>query len=202
MVRGRPRRRGRARAELGGEAARADGEEDPVPFRLGTPVEVRSDDSGFAGSFYEATVVGYQTSGPGYVVAYSTLTRSGDGGSPLREKAAAADVRPRPPPAPLRGFAVHEMVEAFHNDGWWAGVVCAVPPAAPEDETAELPRRRVYRVSFPTSRELLEFEEAALRPNRLFQGGRWVPAEEAVRGIWLLIWEIKLLLVLRACMEF
>ncbi|KAG2589172.1 hypothetical protein PVAP13_5NG352900 [Panicum virgatum] len=183
MVRGRPRRRGRARAELGGEAARADGEEDPVPFRLGTPVEVRSDDSGFAGSFYEATVVGYQTSGPGYVVAYSTLTRSGDGGSPLREKAAAADVRPRPPPALPRGFAVHEMVEAFHNDGWWAGVVSAFSPAVPEDETSERPWRRVYRVCFPTTRELLEFEETALRPNRVFQGERWVPAAEAENGI-------------------
>ncbi|RLM69477.1 uncharacterized protein C2845_PM17G07800 [Panicum miliaceum] len=183
MVRGRPRRRGRARAELGGEAARADGEEEPVLFPLGAPVEVCSDDSGFAGSFYEATVVGYQPGGAGYVVAYSTLSRSGAGGSPLRERVAAADVRSRPPPAPPRGFAVHEMVEAFHNDGWWAGVVCAVPPAAPEDETAERPQPRVYTVCFPTSRELLEFEEAALRPNRVFQGERWVPAAEAENGI-------------------
>ncbi|RLM58589.1 uncharacterized protein C2845_PM18G05450 [Panicum miliaceum] len=167
----------------GGEAARADGEEEPVLFPLGAPVEVCSDDSGFAGSFYEATVVGYQPGGAGYVVAYSTLSRSGAGGSPLRERVAAADVRSRPPPAPPRGFAVHEMVEAFHNDGWWAGVVCAVPPAAPEDETAERPRRRVYTVCFPTSRELLEFEEAALRPNRVFQGERWVPAAEAENGI-------------------
>jgi hypothetical protein len=91
------------------------------------------------------------------------------------------------------------MVEAFHNDGWWAGVVSAFSPAVPEDETSERPRRRVYRVCFPTTRELLEFEETALRPNRVFQGERWVPAAEAVRGIWLLTWEIKLLLVFPAC---
>nr|CAB3491511.1 unnamed protein product [Digitaria exilis] len=183
MPRGRPRRRARASTEPGDEAAAV--EEEPALFPLGALVEVRSDDIGFAGSFYEATVVGYQGDGLDYVVAYSTLVRSKDGSSPLREPAAATDVRPRPPPAPPRQFAVHEMVEAFHNEGWWAGVVCAVP-VPPDLETAPRPPRRVYKVCFPTSRELLEFEEAALRPNRVFQGGRWVSAAEAGNGMPLL----------------
>ncbi|OEL37273.1 hypothetical protein BAE44_0001708 [Dichanthelium oligosanthes] len=176
MVRGRPRRRSRARAELGDEAA---GEDPPALFPLGAPVEVRSDDSGFAGSFYEATVVGYQRNGLGYVVAYSTLTRSRDGGSPLRELAAAVDVRPRPPPAPPREFAVHEMVEAFHNDGWWAGVVCAVPPVpvpvpvAPETETAERPRRVYKENRTPLFREGSQVEVS--RSAKTF-GKYWCPA--------------------------
>uniref|UniRef100_K3ZNP1 Agenet domain-containing protein n=1 Tax=Setaria italica TaxID=4555 RepID=K3ZNP1_SETIT len=180
MVQPRPRKRGRPRTELGGgeaEAVGEDGEDPAVLFPLGALVEVRSDDSGFAGSFYEATVAGYQRSGLGYVVTYATLSRSKDGGSPLRELAAAADVRPRPPPSPPRGFAPHEMVEAFHNDGWWAGVVCAVPTEA---EAAA--GRRVYKVCFPTSREMLEFEETALRPNRVFRGERWIPAAEVESG--------------------
>ncbi|CAN6362857.1 unnamed protein product [Urochloa humidicola] len=190
MVRGRPRKRGRPRADAGASEAAAEagdgggGKEDQALFPLGAAVEVRSDEDGFDGSFYEATIVGYHPSGLGYVIAYATLTRSRDGGSPLREHAAAADVRPRPPPAPPRAFAPHEMVEAFHNDGWWAGVVCAAPPTvgAPEAESAEERPRRVYKVCFPTSRELLEFEETALRPNRVFRGDRWVPAAEAESG--------------------
>ncbi|KAL6875734.1 hypothetical protein ACP4OV_013247 [Aristida adscensionis] len=183
MGRRRARKRRRGGAEAGEEAAgEGEGEEEgeeAALFPVGAEVEVRSDDPGFVGSFYEATVAGYHPGGRGYVVAYSTLTRREDGGSPVREHAAAADVRPRPPPPPpAREYAVHEMVEAFHNDGWWAGVVCAVPPP-PAVEAAAEPPRRVYTVCFPTSREVLEFEAAALRPHRVFRGDRWVPAAEA-----------------------
>uniref|UniRef100_J3N7N2 Agenet domain-containing protein n=1 Tax=Oryza brachyantha TaxID=4533 RepID=J3N7N2_ORYBR len=66
------------------------------------------------------------------------------------------------------------MVEAFHNEGWWSGVVTGLP--LPLDVE---PRRRVYAVAFPTSREVMEFEQAALRPHRVFRRGRWVPAADA-----------------------
>ncbi|VAH24744.1 unnamed protein product [Triticum turgidum subsp. durum] len=38
-------------------------------------------------------------------------------------------------------------------------------------------------VTFPTSRETLEFQEADLRPHRVFEDGRWVPAAEVVSGV-------------------
>ncbi|XBI87684.1 hypothetical protein VPH35_025731 [Triticum aestivum] len=73
------------------------------------------------------------------------------------------------------------MVEAFHNDGWWAGVVFAVvpPPVMAGDRRQP---RACYRVTFPTSRETLEFGEADLRPQRVFEDGRWVPAAEVDNG--------------------
>lgn len=145
---------------------------------IGAEVEVRSDDPGLAGSFYEATVTSHLLSDGGhgrYTVAYSTLL--GEEAEPLRETAAAANVRPRPPPEE-REFAIHEMVEAFHSDGWWAGVVSAVvPPPVTGDR-----RRSAYRVTFPTLRETLQFEETDLRPHRVFQGGRWVQAAEVGKG--------------------
>ncbi|KAI4968724.1 hypothetical protein ZWY2020_046054 [Hordeum vulgare] len=145
---------------------------------VGAEVEVRSDDPGFAGSFYEATVDGHLPSG-GYTVAYATLLADDGDDEPLRETAAAANVRPRPPPHEAgRGFAVHEMVEAFHNDGWWAGVVSAVLPSP----VMAGDRRASYRVAFPTSRETLEFVETDLRPQRVFEDGRWVPAAEVDDG--------------------
>lgn len=198
MGRARPRRWHRTRVDLG--------EEEPALFPLGAEVEVRSDDLGFVGSFYEATIAGYHPSGRGYVVAYSTLTRREDGGSPLREHAAAEDVRPRPPAPhadePPRNFAMHEMVEAFHNEGWWAGVICAVPPevmALAGD--GERRPRRVYTVCFPTSREVLEFEETALRPRRLFRGERWVPAAEAVSRLPPPTWDTWRKNICCACLQ-
>ncbi|XP_021304632.1 uncharacterized protein LOC8061376 isoform X2 [Sorghum bicolor] len=170
MGRGRPRKK-----RLRSRGA----DDDPALFPVGAEVEVRSDDPGFVASYYEATVEGYQHSDLSYVVAYSTLNRRDGGDSPLREVAAATNVRPRPPhrPPPRRGFAMHDMVDAFHNGGWWAGVVvCAVPP--PEDDTAHRPCR-VYRVCFPTSRELLDLEETALRPSRVFLDDCWLPAAAA-----------------------
>ncbi|TVU25754.1 hypothetical protein EJB05_28261, partial [Eragrostis curvula] len=196
MGRGRPRNK-RPRPDNDGGAATGEEheeEEEPALFPVGTPVEVRSDDQGFQGSYYEATVVGHTPSGRGYVVAYATLTtQEGAGGEPLRERAAAADVRPRPPEEPRRrAFAVHETVEAFHNDGWWAGVVRRVAEtteAAPADGGGEgdtppqpAPPRRVYTVCFPATREVLEFDEARVRPRLVFKGDRWVPAAEAEKG--------------------
>ncbi|KAM3373460.1 hypothetical protein ACQJBY_020096 [Aegilops geniculata] len=151
---------------------------------VGAEVEVRNEDPGFAGSFYEATVAAHLPSDRGgnkcYTVVYSTL--EGDDGEPLQEAAAAASVRPRPPRAAPRRFAVHDMVEALHSEGWWAGVVSAVAPAPAVAGGDLLPRcrpRRVYQVAFPTSRETLEFQEADLRPHREFVAGRWVPAAKA-----------------------
>jgi hypothetical protein len=116
-------------------------------------------------------------------VVYSTLVAE-DGG-PLEEAAAAADVRPRPPREGRREFAVHEAVEALHHDGWWAGVVSAArQPVAGAT--------RVYEVTFPTSRETMEFEETAMRRRRVFQAGRWVPAAEAVSGLAPLFYKLGL----------
>uniref|UniRef100_A0A0D9VW22 Agenet domain-containing protein n=1 Tax=Leersia perrieri TaxID=77586 RepID=A0A0D9VW22_9ORYZ len=158
-----------------------DEEEEALLFAIGAEVEVGStDDPGFAGSFYEGTVEAHLSGG--YVVAYSTLESDDDadggsgGGRPLREEVRAAEVRPRPtgldPPA--EGFAMHEMVEAFHNEGWWSGVVTALP--LPLDVGPARQRRRVYTVAFPTSREVMEFDEAALRPLQVFRRRRWIPA--------------------------
>ena len=95
---------------------------------VGAEAEVRNEDPGFLGSFYEVTITGHLVSTGRYTVVYSTLVD--DGGGRLEETAAAANVRPRPPRelGRRRGFQVHEAVEAFHNEGWWAGVVSAVRP--------------------------------------------------------------------------
>uniref|UniRef100_A0A0E0BI76 Agenet domain-containing protein n=1 Tax=Oryza glumipatula TaxID=40148 RepID=A0A0E0BI76_9ORYZ len=178
----RPRAAARGDQEEGdGKEVKEEEEDEALLFPVGAEVEVGSDDPGFVGSFYEGTVEAHLPGGDGYVVAYTTLE---EGGAALREEARARDVRPQPPPvagAPgAGGFAMHDMVEAFHNEGWWSGVVTGLP--LPLDVLPVDPRRRVYTVAFPTSREVMEFEEAALRPHRVFRRGSWVPAADVDNG--------------------
>jgi hypothetical protein len=181
MVRGRLPKRPPTPSESDDET-----EESELMLPVGAEAEVRSDDPGFVGSFYEVTVTAHLASCVRYKVVYSTLV-AGDGG-PLEETAAAADVRPRPPREGRREFAVHEAVEALHNDGWWAGVVSAA-----RQPVAGAPR--VYEVTFPTSRETMEFEETAMRRRRVFQAGRWVPAADVVSGRALLFYKLCFMLL-------
>ncbi|WVZ90496.1 hypothetical protein U9M48_036794 [Paspalum notatum var. saurae] len=173
MRRGRPPKNRRPRPRVSAEEAG-----DPIPepvllLPVGAEVEVRSDDPGFAGAFFEATVVAALDAG-GYLVRYDTLETEACDGTPLVEPAAAAHVRPRPPPPGRREFALHEAVDALHNEGWWSGVVSAVPP--PPVGAGR------YEVTFPTSREVMPFEAAELRPRLVFKAGKWVPFADAGNG--------------------
>ncbi|WVZ95856.1 hypothetical protein U9M48_041567 [Paspalum notatum var. saurae] len=169
MGRGRPsKKRPRVRADDDGEPK----PEPPVLLPVGAEVEVRTDDPGFAGAFFEATVLAHDDAAGGYRIRYETLETDAGGGTPLEEHAPAANVRPRPPPPPepeKTEFALHDAVEALHNDGWWPGVVSAVPVPAPAEGGCR------YEVTFPTSREVIEFDAADLRPRRVFKAGQWIP---------------------------
>ncbi|OAY77102.1 hypothetical protein ACMD2_18834 [Ananas comosus] len=154
----------------------------PSGFPVGAAVEVRSDDEGFRGAWYEAAVLSHNRRRRRYRVAYATLLADDNGGDdhhgpslPLTELVHAAHLRPRPPPPsppdPDPPFAPHQLVEAFHHDGWWAGVVFA-PGAAPDR----------YVVSFPNSREVIEFSASEIRPRMEWLRGKWVPAQELRDG--------------------
>ncbi|ERN12949.1 hypothetical protein AMTR_s00050p00226020 [Amborella trichopoda] len=56
------------------------------------------------------------------MVEYDNIV-SDDKKQPLIKITNIFNVRPLPPP---RGFSVHEEVDAFCNDGWWAGVITKV----------------------------------------------------------------------------
>lgn len=89
----------------------------------GSTVEVSPDESGFHGSFYLATVISRCPPGS-YLVEYKTLlSDSSEGSEPLREVVSFAELRPPPPPETKWDFRVGDEVEAYHNDGWWEGVV-------------------------------------------------------------------------------
>ncbi|KAG8089434.1 hypothetical protein GUJ93_ZPchr0011g27217 [Zizania palustris] len=144
------------------------------PLLPGTEVEVRVDDDGFHGSWFEATVEGFvpwraPRTPARYTVSYKHLLAD-DSASILIERFAPTHVRPRPPPRsqeePL-ALGMHDIVEAFHNDGWWSGIVLVV---GDPDVT----------VAFPITREVIAFSPSLVRPRRDYVDGLWVPSEVAI----------------------
>ncbi|XP_020084822.1 DUF724 domain-containing protein 1 isoform X2 [Ananas comosus] len=168
---GRPARKASAGDSSGGGGSGGEG------FPAGARVEVRSHDDGFRGAWYEATVAALRRRRRRhlrYVVSYSTLVSDADPSAPLTEAVASALVRPSPPSASASAsFELHQLVEAFHNDGWWAGVVSAV----------RNPSSGRYAVSFPNSRELIEFPPSEIRPRMEWVRGEWVPAQDLQVGV-------------------
>uniref|UniRef100_A0A0D9YAG4 Agenet domain-containing protein n=1 Tax=Oryza glumipatula TaxID=40148 RepID=A0A0D9YAG4_9ORYZ len=150
--------------EDGEEAAGSGGQRGGAPlYAVGDEVEVRMDDPGFHGAFYEATVS-------------ARLPCSG-----RYETVAACDVRPRPPPlaedgaAPGRELNVFDMVEAYHREGWWPGVMSAAWPARGRKAAAAM-----YTVSFPSCREEAKLPASLVRRRRAFVRGRWMDARDVV----------------------
>ncbi|KAJ4783524.1 hypothetical protein LUZ62_034770 [Rhynchospora pubera] len=154
------------------------------PFPVGAEVEVRIRSDGFHDSWYEAIVLSHYkvTRYSKYKVQYLEFLREDGSGEKLVEDVLAKDVRPR---APRRftshgpsfslpnnededpDFKMHDLVEAFHNDGWWHGVISALSPDA-----------GLYTVSFPNSRDVFQFKPADIRPQLAFANGLWSSVEK------------------------
>ncbi|XP_072988335.1 DUF724 domain-containing protein 6-like [Typha latifolia] len=142
-------------------------------FPVGAEVEVRIDDDGFRGAWYEATVADrcVRRQRRRYDVIYSSLVADAEPSLPLREIVAESHVRPRPPrrlPDSAECFELHQPVEAFHNDGWWAGVVSGLLK----------PATGRYTVCFPNTREVVEFEPEEIRERLQWARGKWIPARD------------------------
>ncbi|KAL8540026.1 hypothetical protein ACS0TY_001573 [Phlomoides rotata] len=78
-------------------------------------------EEGFVGSYYEAMVVAHLPKND-YVVQYATLVTD-NLSTPLKEAASDAEVRQRPPLIRAREYRSYDVVDAFDNDGWWAGMI-------------------------------------------------------------------------------
>lgn len=142
-------------------------------FKKGTIVEVSSEDEGLRGSWYTATVLrsisNKSTDNYKMLVEYHNLMADDNPNKPLREFVDAILVRPIPPrDPPSRKYRLMEDVDAFHNDGWWEGVVTKVLESSSEGS-------RRYAVFFRCSREQIEFDPSDLRVHREWVlGDVWV----------------------------
>ncbi|PWA77691.1 agenet domain-containing protein [Artemisia annua] len=131
-------------------------------FQTGTRVEVRSNEEGYHGSWFAATVVGSEEKDDKLLVQYETL-KTEDETQALTEMADVSNIRPRPPIINrLERFKMFEKVNAWYNDGWWVGLVSKVLNGLK------------YVVYFWTTNEEIEFQHSMLRPHQDMINGKWV----------------------------
>uniref|UniRef100_A0A7N2LXR1 Agenet domain-containing protein n=1 Tax=Quercus lobata TaxID=97700 RepID=A0A7N2LXR1_QUELO len=134
-------------------------------FRKGTLVEVSSDEEGYKGSWFTATVIG-STGSDRFLVEYHNLTMD-DGIQPFREEAHARHIRPFPPKVSgIVHFKKLQEVDAWYNDGWWEGVISKVINFSE------------YIVYFSSTNEELRFEHSKLRPHQHWINGTWLIASK------------------------
>uniref|UniRef100_A0A2P2M7H0 Uncharacterized protein MANES_09G178400 n=1 Tax=Rhizophora mucronata TaxID=61149 RepID=A0A2P2M7H0_RHIMU len=137
-------------------------------FSQGMLVEVSSDEDGFEGAWFAATIVD-AVGKDKYLVQYQSL-RMEDDADFLREEIDILHIRPSPPETlVLDCFKLMEEVDALYNDAWWVGVVTKVH----HDSR--------YTVYFKDTKEELIFEHTDLRPHQDFINGKWVMPSKVLR---------------------
>ncbi|GLT36427.1 hypothetical protein SLA2020_108030 [Shorea laevis] len=144
-------------------------EDQPQAFREGSVVEVSSEEEGFKGSWFVAKILTLPKDGnkSKALIQYQTLITDEKSRKPLKESANLSFIRPLAPgPEPDRSFEVNDIVDAFHRDGWWVGVVSRV-----------LDHHRYY-VSFEEPGEELEFDRSNLRVHLDWVDGKWVKPQK------------------------
>ncbi|KAK1318485.1 hypothetical protein QJS10_CPB04g01035 [Acorus calamus] len=140
-------------------------EKQDVKFTKGSLVEVNSDEEGFIGSSYAATIIKTMKNNK-FLVEYVKLKADNEI-DPLREFVDSLNIRPMPPIIlRIKAYKRLEEVDAWYNDGWWVGVVSKV-----------LENLR-YVVYFRHSKEELEFDHSELRAHQEWIDGKWVRASK------------------------
>ncbi|XP_034207466.1 DUF724 domain-containing protein 3-like isoform X2 [Prunus dulcis] len=135
-------------------------------FSVGSAVEVRSDEEGFKGAWFRATIVTSPTNLASKkrkraLVEYKSLVTE-DGSQQLKEYVDSAYLRPVPPPLGDQNFEEGDVVDADYKDGWWTGVVKKVLDNSK------------YTVVFEFPPDLIEFERERLRLHQDWDAGKWV----------------------------
>ncbi|KAL4587949.1 hypothetical protein LXL04_000826 [Taraxacum kok-saghyz] len=88
-----------------------------MSFEIGESVEVIGNEDGMEGSYFKGQVIDRS---PGRrTIRYQSLLA--DDGSLLEKVISIRRLRP-PPPIVLARFHLGDMVDAWHNEGWWVGM--------------------------------------------------------------------------------
>ncbi|XAR52717.1 hypothetical protein NMG60_11020923 [Bertholletia excelsa] len=137
-------------------------------FSEGMLVEVSSDEDGFQGAWFAATII-EKLSEDKFMIEYKSL-RNEDDTEFLREEADILHIRPNPPDTIVADhFNLFEEVDALYNDGWWVGVVSKV-----------LKGQR-YKVYFRGTDEEIVFQHSDLRIHQDWIDGKWVMPSQALK---------------------
>ncbi|KAL5555394.1 hypothetical protein UlMin_037630, partial [Ulmus minor] len=153
-------------------------ERDKALMSVGSKVEVCSPEEGFVDALFPAVVVNPPSSCRSssgkrkkrysklcVTVRYENLVND-DGEKPLVENVDLGFIRPPPPPHdPDQSFELYEVVDAFHLDIWWTGVLSRIV----DDE---------YVVVFKNPPYERMFKRSELRPHWDWNQEKWVRPEK------------------------
>ncbi|KMT10046.1 hypothetical protein BVRB_5g122580 isoform A [Beta vulgaris subsp. vulgaris] len=147
-------------------------------FPFGSEVEVTSDEEGFTGAWYLATVLQppslSSSSARKVLVEYKNLLSDENGSALLQEFVDIEFVRPKPPidENDKVSFQINDVVDAFYQDGWWSGVV------------TQLVSDTKFRVFFSNPPDEMEFDSSDLRIHKDWVHGKWVlPPNQRMRDL-------------------
>nr|XP_043639267.1 protein AGENET DOMAIN (AGD)-CONTAINING P1 [Erigeron canadensis] len=138
-------------------------------FQKGQSVEVSSDEEGFQGAWFAATVIEQLSTGK-FKIEYKFL-RNDDDTAFITEEVDSNHIRPCPPNEMIDQFRLYEEVDALYNDGWWVGVIFKV-----------LGRQR-YEVFFRDTSEEIVFKQSELRRHVEWINGKWVSSSSVCNPI-------------------
>ncbi|XP_055828587.1 protein AGENET DOMAIN (AGD)-CONTAINING P1-like [Solanum dulcamara] len=133
-------------------------------FQRGDQVEVASQEWGYIGAYYTATIVSL-IGNSHYRVQYTNLVND-DKSDLLEEIVTASEIRPMPPkqhetlliPEDIR---MYDIVDVFDNDGWWIGFI-----SGRHEEN--------YYVYFPTTGDNVAYPPQLLRFHQEWSKGKWI----------------------------
>ncbi|XP_015069554.1 DUF724 domain-containing protein 3-like [Solanum pennellii] len=132
-------------------------------FQRGDQVEVASQEWGYIGAYYTATIVSPIGSSH-YRVRYKNLVND-DKSDLLEEIVNASETRPVPPKHETllvpEDIHMYDIVDVFDNDGWWIGFI-----SGRHEEN--------YKVYFPTTGENVAYPPHLLRFHQEWNKGNWI----------------------------
>ncbi|CAN6569880.1 unnamed protein product [Malus baccata var. baccata] len=152
---------------MAGSEGREEEQQQLQLFGVGSEVEVRTDEEGFKGALFRATIVTSPTNSASKkrkraLVEYKNLVTE-DGSKQLKEYVDSEHLRPTPPQLADRNFEEGDVVDADYRDGWWTGVVGKV-----------FENNSKYSVVFDNPPDLIEFQKDRLRLHQDWVNGEWV----------------------------
>lgn len=143
----------------------------------GARVEVSSDEDGFAGAWFAATVI-EELDGNRYMIQYESLRNDDDTDFEI-EEVDSLHIRPYPPNCPVESFKLYDEVDALYNDGWWVGII------------SEALDNQNYKVYFRSTEELIKFKVSELRIHQEWIDGKWIILSKVL--VFLLIYLVSFL---------
>ncbi|XP_065854108.1 DUF724 domain-containing protein 2-like [Euphorbia lathyris] len=139
-----------------------------------TIVEVCRDAEGFKSVWYIAKILKSVTRQKNkFLVQHLNLVSDRNPNLQLKETVSVSAIRPPPPSAPAgQTYEVSDVVDVFHRNGWWKGVVSKVSGT-------------LYTVVFENPPEKLNFFPGNLRFHYFWSGGIFVrsPKQKRMKGL-------------------